>query len=53
MGIENRNSKKFQKTGSSNPSGTRKNIAIIAAVTHRHVIAILKLAIILVPEPKG
>lgn len=27
MGIENRNSKKFQKTGSSNPSGTRKNIA--------------------------
>lgn len=28
MGIENRNSKKFQKTGSSNPSVTRKNIAI-------------------------
>ena len=27
MGIENRNSKKFQKTGSSNPSVTRKNIA--------------------------
>ena len=27
MGIENRNSKKFQKTGSSNPSLTRKNIA--------------------------
>ena len=27
MGIENRNSKKFHKTGSSNPSGTRKNIA--------------------------
>lgn len=26
MGIENRNSKKFQKTGSSNPSVTRKNI---------------------------
>lgn len=27
MGIENRNNKKFQKTGSSNPSVTRKNIA--------------------------
>ncbi len=27
MGIENKNSKKFQKTGSSNPSVTRKNIA--------------------------
>ena len=27
MGIENRNSKKFQKTGSSNPSVTRKNTA--------------------------
>ena len=27
MGIENRNSKKFHKTSSSNPSGTRKNIA--------------------------
>lgn len=27
MGIESRNSKKFQKTGSSNPSVTRKNIA--------------------------
>lgn len=27
MGIENRNSKKFQKTVSSNPSVTRKNIA--------------------------
>lgn len=27
MGIENRNSKKFKKTGSSNPSVTRKNIA--------------------------
>ena len=27
MGIENRNSKKFQKTGSSNPSVTKKNIA--------------------------
>lgn len=27
MGIENRNSKKFHKTGTSNPSGTRKNIA--------------------------
>ena len=27
MGIENRNSKKFQKTDSSNPSVTRKNIA--------------------------
>ena len=27
MGIENRNSKKFHKTGSSNPSVTRKNIA--------------------------
>ena len=27
MGIENRTSKKFQKTGSSNPSVTRKNIA--------------------------
>ena len=27
MGIENRNSKKFQKTGSSNTSVTRKNIA--------------------------
>ena len=27
MGIENRNSKKFQNTGSSNPSVTRKNIA--------------------------
>ena len=27
MGIENRNSKKFQKTGSSNPSVIRKNIA--------------------------
>ena len=27
MGIENRNSKKFQKKGSSNPSVTRKNIA--------------------------
>ena len=27
MGIENRNSKKFQKTGSSNPLVTRKNIA--------------------------
>lgn len=27
MGIEKRNSKKFQKTGSSNPSVTRKNIA--------------------------
>ena len=48
MGIENRNSKKFQKTGSSNPSVTRKNIA-----NNRGVIAILKLVIILVPEPKG
>ena len=27
MGIENRNSKKFQKSGSSSPSGSRKNIA--------------------------
>ena len=53
MGIENRNSKKFQKTGSSNASVTRKIQLIIVAVTHRHVIAILKLAIILVPEPKG